>query len=423
MTKENYTFIHAADLHIDSALRGLALYEEAPAEEIRGATRRAFENLVQYAISDRVEFVILAGDIFDGNWREFNTGLWFTARLRDLTSEGIRVYILAGNHDAEGKMTAKLQYPDGVLTFGTSEPETFVDEATGAILHGQGFAKPNTTEDLASSYPAPTQGALNIGVLHTALSGRDGHDPYAPCSLDTLRGKEYDYWALGHVHHREIVSEDPWIVFPGNLQARHIRETGAKGATLVTVADGQIQALGEVEFDCVRFAHVTVDASDCSHRTECEAAVADALAEARNEADGRLLAVRIKITGRSSVNTTLRREESAFVAGCRDRANALGDIWVERVRINTHSVATTSGHDIIEALALDVDDVRTPALEKARGDIDDLLAKLPPAIMHEGDILDLRDEATLHALVDKARDEVARRLVDMDAVVQEKGKA
>ena len=93
MTKENYTFIHAADLHIDSALRGLALYEEAPAEEIRGATRRAFENLVQYAISDRVEFVILAGDIFDGNWREFNTGLWFTARLRDLTSEGIRVYI------------------------------------------------------------------------------------------------------------------------------------------------------------------------------------------------------------------------------------------------------------------------------------------------------------------------------------------
>jgi len=90
MTKENYTFVHAADLHIDSPLRGLAQYEKAPAEEIRGATRRAFERLVQYAISHQVEFVILAGDVFDGDWRDFNTGPWFTARLRDLPNEGIR---------------------------------------------------------------------------------------------------------------------------------------------------------------------------------------------------------------------------------------------------------------------------------------------------------------------------------------------
>jgi DNA repair exonuclease SbcCD nuclease subunit len=423
MTKENYTFIHAADLHIDSPLRGLAQYEEAPVEDIRGATRRAFENLVQYAIKVQVEFVILAGDVFDGDWKDFNTGLWFTARLRDLTSKGIRVYILAGNHDAEGKMTAKLQYPDGVRTFGTPEPETFVDEVTGAVLHGQGFAKPNTTEDLASGYPAATPGALNIGVLHTALSGRDGHDPYAPCSLDTLRGKEYDYWALGHVHQREVLSEDPWIVFPGNLQARHIRETGSKGATRVTVEDGRIETVEGIVCDCVRYAPVTVDVSGCSRRTECEDAVEDALAEARNDADGRLLAVRIEVTGRSPANTTLRREESAFVAGCHDRANALGDLWVERVRINTRSVATTSGHDIIQALELDADDLRTAALEKARGDIDDVLGKLPAAIMRGGDIIDLRDKATLDALVDEARDEVARRLVDMDAVVQEEGEA
>ena len=147
MPTENYSFLHAADLHIDSPLRGLERYEEAPVDEIRGATRRAFEHLVEKAIELEVAFVILAGDIFDGDWKDHSTGLWFAQRLRELSTAGIAVYLAAGNHDAEGKTAAALVYPGGVHRFGKSKPETFRDPATGAAIHGQSFAKAATTEN------------------------------------------------------------------------------------------------------------------------------------------------------------------------------------------------------------------------------------------------------------------------------------
>lgn len=418
MTQDAYKFFHAADLHIDSPLRGLSRYEEAPAEEIRLASRAAFENLIRRAIEIDVDFLILAGDIFDGAWRDFNTGLWFTARLRDLTTEGMRVYILAGNHDAEGKMTASLRYPDGVRTFGTSEPETLIDSETGAALHGQGFAKAATTEDLAAGYPAAHPGTINIGVLHTALSGREGHSPYAPCTLDGLRAHGYDYWALGHVHQREVCSEDPWIIFSGNLQARNIREHGAKGATLVTVDGGGIVSVEEEAFDVVRFARVLVDVSACTTLAACEDAVALALTEAKSEADGRLLAVRIEVSGRSPADATLRRNERSFVAACRDQSNALDDLWVEKVKISTSPVSSTTGADIVEALDLEAEDLASDVLAAASADIDALLNKLPPGMDLAADGLDLRDEKTLERLLDEARDEVVRRLIDEDAAMQ-----
>jgi len=423
MATEGFKFFHAADLHIDSPLRGLERYDEAPMEEIRSATRRAFENLVRRAIEESVAFVILAGDVFDGDWKDFGTGLWFAARLRELTNEGIRVYIVAGNHDAQGKMTMSLTYPEAVRTFRTSAPESFVDEPTGVVLHGQSFAKAATTEDLASNYPASQAGAFNIGVLHTALTGREGHDPYAPCSPDSLRGKGYDYWALGHVHEREIVSEEPWIVFPGNLQARHIRETGAKGATLVTVADGRITSVTAEVFDVVRFARLEVDVGSCVSRSECEDAVAAKLADARNEADGRLLAARVEVTGRSAANPVLRREVGAFVAACRDRANALSDVWVEKVKIGTRDAVAASGSDIVESLDLDSPELREVVLAAVKADLATLLDKLPAHVDLAGDGLDLRSDATLLGLMDDARDEVVRRLVEADSSATGEGEA
>jgi exonuclease SbcD len=414
MTADRFTFLHAADLHIDSPLRGLERYEEAPTDEIRAATRAAFENLVARSIELQVAFVILAGDVFDGRWKDYGTGLWFTARLRELTSQGIRVYLVAGNHDAEGKMTMALDYPEGVHRFRSSEPQRFIDEATGAILVGQSFAKAATTEDLAAAYPAATPGAVNIGVLHTALTGREGHDNYAPCSPDTLRAKGYDYWALGHIHQCEVVSTDPWIVFPGNLQARHARETGAKGATLVMVEGGRIASVTEEILDVVRFARVGVDVSSCARRSECEDAVAQALAEAKDDANGRLLAVRIEVTGRSAAHTELRRDVDAFVARCRDLANDQGDVWVEKVKIQTQGPSAANGRDILEGLELDADDLCAAAREAARAELEELLAKLPTAANLAEDGLDLRDDATLRGLMDDARDELVGRLVDAD---------
>jgi DNA repair exonuclease SbcCD nuclease subunit len=412
MTKSSFCFLHAADLHLDSPLRGLERYAEAPVDAVRGATRRAFENLIQRARELRVAFVVLAGDVFDGDLRDFNSALWFAARLRELTTAGIRVYVLAGNHDADCKMTREIEWPSGVHAFATTAPETIVDEPTGTVLHGQGFAKAATTANLASGYPMATAGAFNVGVLHTALDGREGHDPYAPCAKDTLISKGYDYWALGHVHRREEIARDPWIVFPGNLQARHARETGEKGATLVRVENGRITSVAHESFDVVRFARLRVDVSAAKRVAECVDGVGKALAQAKNDADGRLLAARVELMGATAAHGDLLGRRDTFLTECRDLANALGDVWIEKLEMATRRLQNGGGEYLVERLELDADDLVCEAVTAARVDLEALFEKVPPGMDLGAEGLNLRDYAALAAMASDARDEVVRRLFE-----------
>lgn len=407
-----YSFLHAADLHLDSPLRGLDRYEEAPVEAIRSASRRAFGKLIARAIELQVAFVILSGDVFDGDWKDFNSGLWFAARLRELTSAGIRVYLLAGNHDAAGKMTMQLSWPDNVFVFDTAKPQSFVDSKTGAVLHGQGFATGSVTDDLTRNYPRAVRGAFNIGVLHTALDGRPGHGDYAPCTVDGLRSLGYDYWALGHVHAREIVSKDPWIVFPGNLQSRHVNETGEKGATLVTVDDGRVVEVSHEEFDVVRFARVEVDVSGTQTMEECARRASIDLDAARTRASGRLLAIRLVLRGRTAANVSLRCSSSSLVATLRDRANARGDVWIERVEISTTDESAVRGMDVITSLELDDESLHREAIANARAAVTALLEKLPAGIDLAAAGLDLQDDATLLRWMSDARSDIVNRISD-----------
>ena len=193
-------FIHTADIHLDSPLIGLSSYQDAPAALLRTATRDAFENLVSEAISEKVDFIIIAGDLYDGNWKDFNTGIFFARQMGRLKAVGIPVYLLFGNHDAESEMTKKLLLPDNVHSFRSGKAETFKLPELCVALHGRSFKEAATTENLAVSYPEPIAGWLNIGVLHTALEGNAAHPNYAPCSIAELEARGYQYWALGHVH-------------------------------------------------------------------------------------------------------------------------------------------------------------------------------------------------------------------------------
>lgn len=228
-----FKFIHAADIHLDSPLRGLARYEGAPVAELRSATRQALEGLIRTAIEEEVAFVLLAGDLYDGDWRDYNTGLFFASQMSKLRKVGIKVFLISGNHDAQSQITKTIRLPDNVRQLSTRKPETVLLENVGVAIHGRGFATRAVTEDISATYPDARAGYFNIGMLHTSANGREGHEPYAPCTVQGLAAKGYDYWALGHVHKREVLSEDPWIVFSGNIQGRHIREQGAKGCSLV----------------------------------------------------------------------------------------------------------------------------------------------------------------------------------------------
>lgn len=252
--------VHTADVHLDSPLLGLSSYDGAPIAELRSATRRAFDNLVGMAISEKADCLLIAGDLFDGSWKDYSTGLFFAKRLGTLREAGIRVVIVRGNHDAESKLVRSLRLPEGVHVLSADAPETVVFEDLGLAVHGQSFARIAETDDIAARYPAALRGLVNVGLLHTALEGRRGHDRYAPTTVARLRDKGYDYWALGHVHRREVVATDPYIVFPGNLQSRQIRESGAKGATLID-AGTVITGVRHVPVDVLRHADIEVDAA------------------------------------------------------------------------------------------------------------------------------------------------------------------
>src|SRR5262245_40516490 len=235
---------------------------------MRGATRRALVNLVDLCLNEGAAFVLLAGDLYDGNWKDYSTGLCFAAQMSRLREAGIQVYLVRGNHDAQSQITRSLRLPENVRELRVKKPETVVDERLGIAVHGQGFATKAVTDDLASRYPDRVEGFFNVGLLHTCATGREGHESYAPASLETMRSKGYDYWALGHVHTREVLPEAPWIVFPGNLRGRHARETGPKGATLVRVERGRVETAEHRPLDVVRWSADRVDVSDAASPTD-----------------------------------------------------------------------------------------------------------------------------------------------------------
>jgi DNA repair exonuclease SbcCD nuclease subunit len=312
---------------------------EGPAvERIRTATRKAFENLIDEAIERKVAFIVIAGDLYDGDWRDYQTGLFFVRQMGRLASEGIQAFILYGNHDAESQITKKLTLPDNVRVFPAKRPETFRLENINAALHGRGYSSRDITENLAASYPEPVHGAFNIGVLHTGMGGMDGHANYAPCVLGELLAKGYDYWALGHVHQGRVINENPHVVFPGNLQGRHIRETGPKGAYLVTVEDNVITGFSLIHTDVVRWEVVNVDAAGCEHIEEAAERVGAALEDAiSSRTGGCMLACRVELTGSTKIHDGLLLSGNHILAEARALALGFGDeaAWIERVVVST----------------------------------------------------------------------------------------
>ena len=414
-----FSFVHAADVHLDSPLRGLERYEGAPIEEIRSATRRAFDNLVDLAIEEDVAFVLLAGDLYDGDWKDYNTGLYFIDRMRQLESADIRVFIVAGNHDAASQITKQLRLPDNVTLFSTSKPETIVLEGLGVAVHGQGFAKREVKEDLSRDYPQADPHLFNIGLLHTCLDGKPGHEPYAPCTVDGLRSKGYQYWALGHVHNREIISKDPWIVFPGNIQGRHARETGQKGCTLVAVNNGEVEAVEHRDLDVLRWTKCTVDVTDSLSVDEVYEQVREALQNVLDEADGRPVAARLILHGSSAVHSVLHSDLTHWVQEYRALAAGLGGagMWLEKVLLETREAANMDElldrDDALGGLlrAIHELEIDTAGIEGLAEEVAALRQKLPPELLGGEERYDPGDPQYLAGLMEDIKELLLHRLL------------
>ncbi len=283
--------------------------------------------------------MLIAGDLYDGDWRDYSTGLYLVKELGRLRDLKIPVILIAGNHDAANKMTRVLPLPENVRLLTHDRPESFLLADLDVAIHGQSFAKAAVTENLAAAYPVAVGGCVNIGLLHTSLGGAEGHERYAPCSLDELRLRGYDYWALGHIHARQVQCQDPPVVFAGNVQGRHIRETGPKGCLIVTVnSDRSFEPVFH-RLDQVRWERGRVELSELDSESDFPDRAAEELDRllAEEPDPDRLLAVRVIFTGATALHDRLHADPERFVAEIRSLATERGGdrLWIERVEFQT----------------------------------------------------------------------------------------
>ena len=401
-----FKFLHAADLHLDSPLVGLSGRAADFASRVDRASRRAFDGLVDLAIAEACRFVVLAGDVFDGDLREYRTGLFFLGGMSRLRDAGIPVYMIAGNHDAENRFFDKLVHSDNVHRYDHRRSHTFTLDDLGVAIHGRSFGQRDVVENIALGYPPPHPTYFNVGVLHTACQGREGrHARYAPCSVEQLVNHGYDYWALGHVHARQVLHERPHVVYPGNIQGRSIRETGSKGATIVHVAEGAVVGLQHHDLDDVRWIDEDVDVVDATGEDDVRARVLPVLETIVAAAGDRAIALRLRLRGRTPFHAQL----VLGLAWLREDVEAMlatlpGIVWLEKVVVDTAPPSAPGAVDVSVAGRLSAEVRRSGEAggldEVMARCLEDVRAKMPAG-------------ARLDDLLDRLRGEVPGRAVEL----------
>lgn len=414
-------FVHVADVHVDSPLRGIESYEGLPVDEIRLATRRSFQNIVQLCIDQEVAFLLIAGDLFDGKWLDMNTGLWMVGQFRRLQDASIRVFLIRGNHDAASEVRNVVRWPDNVHEFSVDGAETVHDQTLGVAIHGRGYATPAVSEDLAVEYPLAIPGCFNIGMLHTSMTGDPEHDPYAPTNLDVLLSKGYDYWALGHIHQRRTLKDEPYIGYSGNAQGRHIRETGPKGCLLVEVEDGTLLDVTFQATDVVRWQHLEIFAEDIDDAESLIQKVVVALKTASESAADRLVIARLTISGPCHAHAELSglAEREQFCAELRSRSFDFSNMAIEKIRLELRPPVDVArlraGQDLLGDLLRSIEQFREndADLEALSGCFLPLVEKAALEIADAG--VELGSPTELRRWLDLAEDRLISMLAELES--------
>ena len=341
MPIEPFRFLHTGDLHLDSPFVGLTA--EAPAEVLqllRHATTDAWRNVVKAAIGERVDFVVVAGDVFEVASPTLLGQTRFRDGLVDLAAAGIPSYVVHGNHDPlDGRSWApSLTFPESAHRFGTAAGEAAPVLREGreiARVHGRSYPTAAVTENFAAGYRADPKAPFSIGLLHANVGDRPGHANYAPCSVDDLRASGMDYWALGHIHQPFQVLTDPPAIYCGIPQGRDPGELGPRGCYVVDVDSARRATPRFVATDLVRWHSSELSIADLEDDEALRRACREALATALDDADGRSLVVRLRLTGRGPVHGSLGR--TGYLDDLRqlineDRSSVAPFAWVESIR-------------------------------------------------------------------------------------------
>jgi exonuclease SbcD len=333
----SFTFVHAADLHLDSPFVGVTAEGPQLSGLLRHSTFRAFDSLVELCIREEALFLVIAGDVYDGADRSLRAQLRFRDGLARLSAAGIRTFVAHGNHDPLSGWSNRINWPEQVTVFGADEVQTYtVSDGQGPIatVSGISFRERNENRQLHREFTLPDASLFHVAVLHCNCGGDQRHDPYSPCAVHDLESLGFDYWALGHVHERKILCARPPIVYPGNTQGRSARELGERGCYLV-----RVDATGNAELDfrvldAVRWETAEVDIASVATVDELVAKLEQCLEDSGDRAGKRPVLARIALVGSGPLYGELRR--AGATEDLQERLREIGlnrrpPVWLEQL--------------------------------------------------------------------------------------------
>ncbi|MET1014966.1 MAG: DNA repair exonuclease [Paenisporosarcina sp.] len=262
-------FFHAADLHLDSPFKGVTSMPASQLKSLRESTFKAFQTLIDYTVQEKPDFLLIVGDIYDGEDRSLRAQHKFQQGMELLHVHQIPVFLSHGNHDHLGGKWTRFQLPENVHVFDKKTEKKHIQIRQQDIyISGFSYKERHVKESMMPLYEEAThQDALHIGMLHGSLAGDTTHAVYAPFTKDELLSKNYDYWALGHIHKRQVLNVEPPIVYPGNIQSRHRNEKGIKGFYDVSLEKGH-STLNFVPTSAIIYDQVICSCKDIVHANE-----------------------------------------------------------------------------------------------------------------------------------------------------------
>ena len=419
----NIRFIHCADLHIDSPFKGISEVHPELRELLYQSTYQSFNNIVELAIKEEVDCVLIAGDIYDSADKSLQAQIKFRNGLQRLAGIGIQSFIIYGNHDSLDSWSATLEWPENVIRFGGDDVECYPLMRNGeeiAQIYGISFPTRDVTDNLSLLFEREEHSIPAIGLLHTNLGENTGHKPYAPASREDLISRRMDYWALGHVHDHRILNDgNPAIVYPGNSQARNPKETGVKGCCLVTLDQSGDCDIEFIATDVIRYKSDYLDISTFTSIDEIMNTVRGKCEDIAGEMDGRHAIIRLSLTGRTDFHWELQRGDYLQELQAQIRESFEGRnpwIWLEKLTLGiagTYDIDDIRhGSDLIADIISLYDELEDDDCEQWEG-IHEILKPLFTTWQGQKYLEELTQEELL-ALAKEARNWTLDKMVEVD---------
>ncbi|MDO9537653.1 MAG: DNA repair exonuclease [Thermoplasmata archaeon] len=341
----SFKFIHAADLHLDSPFKGISEIDPAIQQELAEATFKSFDKIIELCIEEKVDFLLIAGDVYDSQDKSLRAQLRFIDGLERLSDRGIHTYLVHGNHDPSSGWASSLKIPDLVHVFTGKKVHKDIFQRDGenlAKIYGYSYSRRDIMESVIPEFEEKVieSPQYTIGLLHCCLGTATGHEPYAPCLIGDLTKLPINYWALGHVHNKQVINENPAIVYPGNIQGRHIRENGEKGVFLIEVDDSHNTTIHFQSTENIIWDTREISIDKCKTFQELRKEINTFITELRSKSDGKPAICRIYLTGRGSLNKDLMKQSNVddLVTDIRECEKTESPfVWIEDIKIQTSS--------------------------------------------------------------------------------------